>query len=186
MYIVMQAKRRAKHRLHRHPSLEKFGCLQKLRISLTQSINSEVVLPYKEAQFTLVHSKNTGGKPELLWLYRYICSSTNVTNNSTVLGFIGPFLFWDTGMLTSCQAATAPLYMYQYAELVYSKCLHIHLPCHSLHRWSSRQTWVRVAPVVLAVQSSACSCKSHTWACKYMEHFRAYTDLGNQGATNAG
>ena len=35
MSMVRQAKRRAKRRLHRHPSLEKFGCLLKSWISLT-------------------------------------------------------------------------------------------------------------------------------------------------------
>ena len=62
-----------------------------------------------------------------------------------------------------------------------------HVSVHSptcLHRLSSRQT--RVAPVVLAVQSSAVvnHTREHVDIPEYTEHFRVYTDFGNQGATN--
>ena len=44
------------------------------------------------------------------------------------------------------------------------------------------------AAVVLAVQSSAVvnHAHEHINIPEYMEQFRVYTDLGNQGATNAG
>ena len=45
----------------------------------------------------------------------------------------------------------------------------------------------QVAPISHAVQLSSCNCKSqHVNILEYMEHFRAYTDLRNQGATNVG
>ena len=44
------------------------------------------------------------------------------------------------------------------------------------------------AAVVLAVQSSAVVNQAHEHVniLEYMEHFRVYTDLRNQGVTNAG
>ena len=46
----------------------------------------------------------------------------------------------------------------------------------------------RVALIVLAVQSSAVvnHAREHVNILEYTEYFRAYTDLGNQSATNTG
>ena len=46
----------------------------------------------------------------------------------------------------------------------------------------------RVAPVLLAVQLSAVvnHAREYVNIPEYTEHFGAFTDLGNQGATNAG
>ena len=43
-------------------------------------------------------------------------------------------------------------------------------------------------PELIAVQSSAVvnHAREHVNIPEYTEHFRTYTDLGNQGATNAG
>ena len=60
-------------------------------------------------------------------------------------------------------------------------CLHIYLPVivdnlHGRHK---------LAPVVLAVQSSAVvKAHEHVNIPEYIKYFRAYTDLGNRDATN--
>ena len=51
------------------------------------------------------------------------------------------------------------------------------------------ESWqTQVAPVVLAVQQNAVGNHAHEHVniLEYTEHFRAYMDLRNQGATNAG
>ena len=101
-----------------------------------------------------------------------------IQNSSLVYTQSGsPLVVSDTGALASCQAATAPLY--QLAESVYTMCLCIHLPSSRLRQ--------QVAPVVLAVQSSAVvnHAHEHVNIQEYMEHFRGCTDLGNQGVINA-
>ena len=39
---------------------------------------------------------------------------------------------------------------------------------------------------LLAVRAVVTHAREHCYIPKYMEHFRAYMDCGNQGATNAG
>ena len=63
-------------------------------------------------------------------------------------------------------------------------CLHIHLPVFVDNLYGRQQ----VASVIHAVQSSAGvdhACE-HVNIPEYTEHFRAYTDLRNQGVTNVG
>ena len=63
-------------------------------------------------------------------------------------------------------------------------CLHNHLPVFigNLH---GRQ---QVVPVILDVQSMEVvnHAREQVNILEYTEHFRVYTDLGKQGATNAG
>ena len=60
--------------------------------------------------------------------------------------------------------------------------LRIHLPVF-IDNFHSRQC---VAPIVLAVHAVVNHGCEHVNIPEYMEHFKMYTDLGNQGATNAG
>ena len=136
---------------------------------------------------TLVHSRNTGDKPELiiLWLYSYIRSSASGVsallvctalhihkwhawtsqNSSTVSSSV---ILIHTGLLERCRAATA-LCTVSVGWSVYTMYLHIHLPVlvdilHGRHEQlqsHSCRSWL--SPVVSHMHVST-SIYRNTWS----------------------
>ena len=158
-----------------------------------------------------MHSRNTGGEPELILycsasdlsaLVLFVCTALHpqITCRHSSKFSVMPMSIWKLlntkqyspaahcgsflshkSMLASCQADTAPLSVSQYAESVYTMCMHIHPPVF-VENFHSRA-------FLSSLLFSRWSCKSYMWVCQYTgicEAFQGIQDLRNQSATNAG
>ena len=156
-----------------------------------------------------MHSRNTGGKPELiiLWQYSYIASSPSDVFALLVCKALHPqishrhcskFSVTSMSIWTSQNSSTiSPSVVSELHRCVgklpgsYSSTISVswislyHVSAHS----PTLSSLITFTADMNSSSCGPCCYKSHTWAPsiaipKYTEHFRAYTDLRNHAGCN--
>ena len=127
----------------------------------------------------------------LKWMTRRHCSkfsvvplSTWTSQNSSTLS--SSVVLIHTGVLARCHAATAPCTVSVGWSVIPCVCAFTYLSLSIVFMAdmsSSSQSCHSLAVQLSAVANHA---HEHFNILEYMEHFRVYTDLRNQGATNMG